>query len=686
MKYVLILCLMVVLTVSSVFAVNTNPVVTGPATADDGNQTVNISGTLPGFVPQLNELDEIIGDTLFIGTSGWDQPHNGGTSRQIGYTDGDPYNVYIVFTKLFGLIPSNERHVMYTTITDDGEGGFDVDPSPAGAMEFGYRSGYTTLAYNVGTSTGYGTFHYSPASGDPWSSVAVIENPFVPGLFNQGTVPNPFVLERIWPHSVYGNTNHVHMLMHEAREGNSDMMEITYYRFEPNEVNGLMNPAHDGDPHVISDVAMNIAADISVNATGERVASGVVVNRLGTIGEDFAGEGEDEQWNNDVYIYESLDAGVTWEDPIDVSQFIAPNYNALPDTTAANGDTMRAYTDCSVIYDDEDNLHVAFTAPLFDFFREVSYFESRIYHWMLDDMGEDVWTMINYAPFAGGPETWARQTDRPSLYFDNDTGILWCAMEQAGWGPDTTDWSAASGLTNSEVYITASPPGAYNGLLWTTPVNVTNTKYTVDGNGAPVGESRAETDVNIALRSEGDFLHMFYLLDLDAGTGIASTPEGEATDNPIVYHRIAKQDLLDVFEANGEWLQNYPMHNDSTGFWQDEVDYNWADYGGFFTENRFIDSVGDDNPLSPSEFELKQNYPNPFNPSTQIAFSIGRPADVKLAVYDILGREIAVLVNRSMSAGSHSINFMADDLPSGVYFYKMEAGGNEQVRKMVLMK
>ena len=97
-------------------------------------------------------------------------------------------------------------------------------------------------------------------------------------------------------------------------------------------------------------------------------------------------------------------------------------------------------------------------------------------------------------------------------------------------------------------------------------------------------------------------------------------------------------------------------------------------------------SVEDEMPLQPKEFELKQNYPNPFNPSTRIGFSLDRPAQVKLAVYDILGREVAVLVDRSMNAGSHNVNFMASDLPSGVYFYKLQSGSSEQVRKMVLMK
>ncbi|HEX05284.1 MAG TPA: hypothetical protein ENH10_09060, partial [Bacteroidetes bacterium] len=521
-----------------------NPIVEGPATALTGNEEVQIPIDLIGWTPQASVLD-VVGDTLIIGSSAWDAQANGGCGRTIGYTDGEDWSVYIAWTKLFGLIGSNPRHVVYTTVTDDGMGGFVIDPLPEVQFENGYRSGYTTLAYDSPNANGYGTFHYAAQPGDPWSTVAVIENAFVPNLFNMAMVPNPFANEHLWPHSVFGNTNHVHITEHEMRVGNADMMQVAYYRFAPDPVTGVMVPDPGGDPHVITDLAMNISTDIAPSSTGEQVAAGIVMARLGTLGEVF-GQTDDTQWNNDLYIFESLDAGVTWEDPIDVTQFIGPDYDALPDTNLANGDTLRAYTDNSVIYDDEDNLHVAFTAGVLDFFRQNIYYESRIFHWMLDDNGDDVWTQINHQPFAGTPEAWGRTTDRPSLYFDDDTGILWCAMEVVDWGPDESDYGD-SGITNTDIFIAASPPGDYNGLLWTKPVNVTNTKWT-GFPPAPAGSCQSETDPSLALDSDGDYLHMTYLLDLDAGTGIGSAPEGIITDNPIVYHRIAKQDLINLFE------------------------------------------------------------------------------------------------------------------------------------------
>ncbi|MEZ4699840.1 MAG: S8 family serine peptidase [Rhodothermales bacterium] len=88
----------------------------------------------------------------------------------------------------------------------------------------------------------------------------------------------------------------------------------------------------------------------------------------------------------------------------------------------------------------------------------------------------------------------------------------------------------------------------------------------------------------------------------------------------------------------------------------------------------------------PTEFALDQNYPNPFNPTTAIVFGLPEQANTRLAVYDLLGREVAVLVDGSLPAGRHEVQFRADNLPSGAYFYKIEAGSFQQIRQMLLMK
>ncbi|MDF1611783.1 putative Ig domain-containing protein [Stygiobacter electus] len=88
----------------------------------------------------------------------------------------------------------------------------------------------------------------------------------------------------------------------------------------------------------------------------------------------------------------------------------------------------------------------------------------------------------------------------------------------------------------------------------------------------------------------------------------------------------------------------------------------------------------------PASFELYQNYPNPFNPTTSIKFGLPKESHVRLSVYTILGQEVATLVNNVMSAGYHTVNFDASNLPSGMYIYKIDAGDFSQIKKMLLMK
>jgi hypothetical protein len=89
---------------------------------------------------------------------------------------------------------------------------------------------------------------------------------------------------------------------------------------------------------------------------------------------------------------------------------------------------------------------------------------------------------------------------------------------------------------------------------------------------------------------------------------------------------------------------------------------------------------------APGDFLLSQNFPNPFNPATGIRFQVSATSDVKLAVYDILGREVAVLVNEKQAPGSYQVRFNAGGLASGVYFYRLHAGAYVATRKMVLMR
>jgi glucuronoarabinoxylan endo-1,4-beta-xylanase len=89
---------------------------------------------------------------------------------------------------------------------------------------------------------------------------------------------------------------------------------------------------------------------------------------------------------------------------------------------------------------------------------------------------------------------------------------------------------------------------------------------------------------------------------------------------------------------------------------------------------------------TPGEFSLCQDYPNPFNPSTTIDYSLAKETFVQLKIFDVLGREIKILVNEIESIGKHTVHFDASDLNSGVYFYRITAGGFSQLKKMIFIK
>jgi hypothetical protein len=114
---------------------------------------------------------------------------------------------------------------------------------------------------------------------------------------------------------------------------------------------------------------------------------------------------------------------------------------------------------------------------------------------------------------------------------------------------------------------------------------------------------------------------------------------------------------------------------------RNDLDLETADSAVLWT----FDSVGETS-VVPTSIELSQNYPNPFNPSTTIEFALVTPGQVTLDVYNVLGEQIATLADGYRSAGTHVFNFVADDLSSGVYLYRLVAGDQVITRKMILVK
>jgi len=111
------------------------------------------------------------------------------------------------------------------------------------------------------------------------------------------------------------------------------------------------------------------------------------------------------------------------------------------------------------------------------------------------------------------------------------------------------------------------------------------------------------------------------------------------------------------------------------------------------SENYSVTFIGSTYPVSIKQlsevvegFKLNQNYPNPFNPTTKIGFAIPKAGYVDLRVYDILGREVKVLLSQQLNTGEYEIEFDAKNLASGMYYYRLQTNDNVSVKKMTLVK
>jgi hypothetical protein len=106
----------------------------------------------------------------------------------------------------------------------------------------------------------------------------------------------------------------------------------------------------------------------------------------------------------------------------------------------------------------------------------------------------------------------------------------------------------------------------------------------------------------------------------------------------------------------------------------------------FIVVQNIVDGIKLENISIPNKFVMKQNYPNPFNPSTTISYQLPKQSHVTLWIYDVLGQEVATLVNEVEEPGNKIVNFNAGNLPSGVYYYRLQAGNYIETKKLILLR
>jgi len=240
--------------------------------------------------------------------------------------------------------------------------------------------------------------------------------------------------------------------------------------------------------------------------------------------------------------------------------------------------------------------------------------------------------------------------------------------------------------------LLAIPEGDYQPTFYT--ANGSQTMKWKEADSVIVDSSGIISNINFVVTDEPDS---------GAATvaGHVQDNMGNAVAGALVFAADANQQTFSfgVTDMNGNYTiaglvpGSYSINSDSYGYTSVQsstvsVDYNttYSTSASFTLTPESITAVNDPQPNIISGFKLSQNYPNPFNPTTIISYQIPSESKVVLKVYNILGGEVATLVNENKAAGSYSVQFNGSSLASGVYFYQIKAGNFVDTKKLVLLK
>ena len=220
----------------------------------------------------------------------------------------------------------------------------------------------------------------------------------------------------------------------------------------------------------------------------------------------------------------------------------------------------------------------------------------------------------------------------------------------------------------------------------------TQTLHWKDADSVTVSSSGMVTDINFTVTNVPDSGEDFV-------SGRITDDSGSPVVGAIVFAKDDNQQVYSFGITNNEGMYtitglipgNYSVSSSLYGYSDGSpasvsLDYS-SNYAGSasFTMNEAVTGVNNNN-IELSSFKLSQNYPNPFNPSTTINFVVPYQTRVTLKVYNVLGSEVATLVNGEKPAGSYNVTFNAGNLASGVYFYQLQAGNFIATKKLMLVK
>ena len=580
--------------------------------------------------------------TFIAGITWHDHQYNAGGARMIG-NDPDGW-VHIVWTQLF----NNYWRYAYYNVWDPDSEAF-VYSSEGTQISASMRSGYATLVVdNDGRC--YPVFHqvtgidFHPAiSIDflPRTGSFVTYEYFGIGLHDMG-----------WPRVDIDTTTQVlHVLA--AASGDNFQYALYHLRFIP-----VFDDYGFGQTFELIENSVQFVDSISILAYDIAVTRSEGVSRV-AITWAKPKHGSEYRYDNDLVYKVSNNNGATFWPEVNVTQFIEPDWECLSgDTMACNRDTFRVHADISAIFDDDENLHIAFsTTNYYALQSRMARYAGQLWHWSEADdevtpihaVGED-YTSPNWALDIGDLELVLQD---PCLTLDRTTDDLFCTYSFC----DTNQWSQV-GIPQGDIWVSRSTD---NGQTWSLGTNITQTD---GGQETPAGECLDESFSTAArfiryYNSEA-YLDVGYILDLDAGTSIGEVPISQPTPNPVQFTCV----LIDSIPSEPLWDPDWPqLHVDTT------------------------ETISAQRESITNLYALHQNYPNPFNATTTIRYDLPQTSTVTLTVYNIVGQKVAQpILSSRMSAGTHSLEYDASSLSSGLYFYQLETDKQLLSRKMMLLK
>lgn len=608
------------------------------------------TGILIFLMALSTALAQPIGVVDTAGYTWYDLQHNGSCGRMIA-VDAMGY-AHVVWTNGTN---NWQRHVYYN-VWDPNTHEFMFDQTGC-QMDASLRAGFATLIVLPG-GIAIPAFHQTVTGDSAHAGAAIDFSPRTCAFtFSQPTSQNG--VQHYWPKISMTPDSDLHMVTIQPSGAGGGPNAIFYSRGILDdsswEISIDWQDVQFGDEFMFVDSCMTISADVAASRNSNRVVIGWAHPRRNLIDDTLS------SLNNDAMIRISGDGGLMWGPNINITEFVPPDTDCVSgDTLYCNRDTFRVYTDMSLLFDEEGNIHAAFTVRTFF---ELGYPEygpeprswvgiSGIYYWnelegwpfqecSLIAPGFDYLTQDGALLELG---VWQTNVQRPSLSIDTTTGYLYCSyMKYDSTCTSEDDYAMA------DVFISVSTNG---GADWSVGTNVTRS---CPGENIPAPGSRHERDQTLAETVTDGILHLFYELDYDAGSMVQQ--EGVATLNDMLYQRIPVDSI-----ATSPLVPYYPLHVDE-------------DVAEERREN-----------LLPNNVQLHPAYPNPFNSSTIIKFDLSQRMKVELKIYDLLGQEVMTLAIGTYEAGAHRLTLSADKLSSGIYFLHLQTPSTIRTQKLLLLK